>query len=333
MSLKELYEQDDICKIEEKFSLIKQDDAKHIYLGKYPLEPFRDGARGTFGGELISQGVLACWETVQDTQMSPHSMHSYFVKAGSIESPIRWEIQEISNGRNYSNRLGMGYQSHNNKLVYTIQVSFVKNNSEKDRYLLTQERKLHLQKKPQSFFYKYKGRLDDMNYIEHTHDFLQNVIPREFLEPTFNIDLNTQGGSELGFFVRFNDSEKAKNQLKTKITMLNYLSDSVYLGTLVKALGLPIVGHDFDTMDFFRVSLDHAVFYHDTDFDPLDWLFMDYRFSRLNNDRVLCQCSIFTMDGRMVASVVQEGLVHFKPQYIESIDKYSKGKEVEVAKL
>lgn len=338
MSLQDLYKQEDICKIEEKFTLIKQnvpdaDGKPQVYLGKYPLEPFRDGARGTYGGELICQGVLACWESVSDPEMSPHSMHSYFVKAGSIESPIRWEVQIINNGRNYANRLALGYQSHNNKLVYTIQVSFVKNNSYQTRLLLTNEAKLFLQKKPQAFFYKYKDQLQDLNYIEHTHEFIQNIIPREYLEPNYNIDLNLQGSQELGFFVRFNDHHHlAKNSLKTKITQLSYISDSLYLGTLVKALGLPIAGHHFDTLDFFRVSLDHSVYYHDIDFDPSNWLFLDYRFSRLNNDRVLCQCSVFTLEGKMVASIVQEGLVYFKQEYVDSIGEHLVKEEV-VAKL
>jgi acyl-CoA thioesterase II len=340
MSLKELYENNDISRIEEKFSLVHLPNPTdrsdfHIFQGKYPLEPFRDGARGTYGGEFASQGLMAAWESVKDPSMSPHSFHSYFVKAGSVESPIRWEVQEASNGKNYCNRLVQGYQSHTNKLVYTLQASFVKNNSYKSRELLTNESKLSMQKKPQQAFYKYKDILDDLNYVEHTHDLIQHIVPKEFFKQDLNLNLEERGNTEFGFFVRINDDlSKAKNQLKTKLSQVTYLSDSFYLGTLSKGLGLPIIGHHFDTLNFFRVSLDHSVYFHDVDFDPTEWLFLDYRFSRLNNDRVLCQCQIFTLKGEMVVSITQEGLVHFEKEFIESVKQASSNTKSEAgAKL
>lgn len=328
MSLEEVYDNDDICRIEEKFALIeiegKPTEGKviHNYIGKYPLEPFRDGGRGTYGGELVCQGILAAWASISDPDMSPHSMHSYFAKAGSDESPLRWEVQEINNGKRYANRLAMGYQSHTNVLVYIIQVSFVKHNSFEQRKQLTNEKRLKFQKQPQQFFYKYKDRLDDMNYIQHTHDFLLNIVPPEYLEPTYGVNFDTRGSSEFGFFVKFNDNlDNVKDLQKTKLTQLAYISDSFYLGTIIKALGLPIIGRKFDHFEFFRVSLDHAIYFHDNDYDPNEWLFIDYRFSNFNNDRVLCQCSIFTLQGKMVASIVQEGLVYFKDHFYNAIEE------------
>ena len=111
------------------------------------------------------------------------------------------------------------------------------------------------------------------------------------------------------------------------------MSDLFFLGTLAKGLGLPIAGHHFDTLNFFRVSLDHELFIHDIDFDPQQWMFIDYLFTSLNNDRVLCQVQYFTLEGKMVALVVQEALVYLGPKIIDSVRHNSAQSSTEVAKL
>ncbi|CAN3372206.1 hypothetical protein DIURU_004256 [Diutina rugosa] len=321
-----IYDNPNICKLEEKLDVIPGEPSDkpgfHNYVGKYPLQPPLDGARGVYGGEFVAQGTYAAWASVPDPEMSPHSLHSYFVKAGSSESPIRWEVQEISNTRNYANRLCHGYQSHTGKLCFTLQVSFVRNNNATRRNELGHRdgvQPLQIQRKPQAFFNKYKDRLESEPYFEHTHGLMQNYIPREFLQTDYNIDLKTRGNVEFGFFTKVNDNlDVAHNPVKAKITSMLFLSDSFWLATLAKALGLPIAGHHFDTVNYFRVSLDHQVYIHDTEFDPSQWMFIDYNFSTMRNDRVLCHCQYYTLEGKMVASVVQEALVYLGEKIIRS---------------
>lgn len=339
MSLEELYDNHEICKLEEKLLVKplepKDFDGREIktYIGKYPLEPVKyrskgnyefvgDGNGGTYGGELIAQAVQAGWESLKEPAvMSPHSLHTYFAKPGSHESAIRWEVQVISEGKTFASRIVQGFQLHNNVLVTVIQISFVKHNSIAHR-LSNNKRVLQLQKKPLEWFYKYKDILDDMNYFAHLHEFVENIVPPEFFQPTFGVDFNTNGNSELGYFVRFSDdNEKAVDLKRARYLQLTYLSDNFFLGTILKALGLPILGTKFDHLAFFRVSLDHSVYFHDDDFDPLDWLYVDYRFSNFTNDRTLAQCFIYTLSGKLVASVVQEGLIYLKDHFHDAIQE------------
>lgn len=335
-----IFDNPNICKIEEKFAITEEASTTpgtHTYLGKYPLQPPMAGARGTYGGELVTQGIYAAWASVPDPELSPHSLHSYFVKAGTEELPIRWQVQEISNSRNYANRYVQGFQLHNNKLLFTIQVSFVRNNSAAKRDQVGHKdgvKPLSMQRRPQGNFYKYKDELDSQPYFEHTHGLMHSYVPKEYLQAESNIDLRTRGNAEFGFFLKINDDlSKAQNPTKAKVGALAFMSDLFFLGTLAKGLGLPIAGHHFDTLNFFRVSLDHELFIHDIDFDPQQWMFIDYLFTSLNNDRVLCQVQYFTLEGKMVALVVQEALVYLGPKIIDSVRHNSAQSSTEVAKL
>lgn len=352
MSIAEIYENDNISKLEAKFALneVSHSGDRWVLEGKYPLQPFREDARGTYGGEFVSQGVLAAWATVKDADMSPHSLHSYFIKAGSRESPIRWEVQEINNGKNYANRMVQAYQGHSSTLVFTIQVSFTKNNHVKQRvaaYAAQEEQKLvaaeksgkavarskiHrpflFQRKPMHFFDKYSPNLDDMPFFEHTSGHLQHIIPPEFMSATQKADFDSTGNLEMGIFVRANDDlSLAKNPTKVRIIDLVYASDSFYLSCIINALGLGIPGNNVSEatrlLNFFRVSLDHSLYFHDLDFDPTDWLFLEFKFARMSNDRVLCKCYFFSRDGRHVCSVVQEALVFLTPTIMDKANEYN----------
>lgn len=333
MSLADIYENHEICRIEEKLEVlpVEQPEGKpgKTFIGKYPLEPVKyknrsgyeavnDGTGGTYGGEIIAAAIHATWASIENPDFSPHSVHSYFAKPGSHESPIRWEIQEINTGKSFASRSTTGYQLHSNVIVCNVQVSFVKNNSIEWRRA-NNKLLLQMQKKPQEYFFKYKDILDDMNYFAHLHDFVENIVPPDFFQPTYGLNFNEGGSQEFGYFVRFNDNnEKCKNLLKSRYAQLAYITDNFYLGVITKALGLPVLGSKFDHLDYLRISLDHSIYFHDTDFDPLEWMFVDFRFSNYNNDRTLAQCTVFTLEGKMIASVAQEALCVFKPHFHEA---------------
>lgn len=318
MSIAEVYD-NNVCKMEEKFSLKKISET--ILDGNYPLEPFREGARGTYGGEFVAQGILAAWETVDGPDYSPHSFHSYFLKAGSNESAMRWEVTKTSDGRNYCNRLVRCYQKHNNKLCFMLTASFTRNNSIRQRKLDYEANPgdkipFEFQRTPQYFFDKYYDQLDEMPYFEHTNGNLQHIIPPEYDSGMPSDFLSKETGlRDLGFFVRVNDDiSLAKNKLKAKLVGMAFASDSLYLSLLACSLGIQLKQEIFE---FFRVSLDHTVYYHDIEFDPTQWLFLDYRFSRMSNDRVLCQCQVFDKTGKMVVSIIQEALVVMPKKIID----------------
>lgn len=56
-----------------------------------------------FGGQVIAQAVLAAGHTV-DANRAVHSMHGYFLRAGDALKPITFEVDILRDGRSFSAR-------------------------------------------------------------------------------------------------------------------------------------------------------------------------------------------------------------------------------------
>jgi len=91
--------------------------------------------------------------------------------------------------------------------------------------------------------------------------------------------------------------------------LLTYASD-------YRLLGISMLPHraKFDRKNLQAASLDHAMwFYHDVDLN--DWLLYALDSPVASTSRGLNRGNFFTRDGKLVASVVQEGLIrHRKPK-------------------
>lgn len=313
-------------KLEEKFRLVPQHQGQ--FLGKHPLEPFAEGGRGSYGGDFVAQSLLAAWETVGDLQFQPHSLHGYFLKAGLAESVMRYEVENTSDGRNFCSRLVRCFQLHSNVLCFMLMVSFTKDNSvslRKQKFAqLPMEEQHHERAKvpfeflrqPLAVFDKYIDRLDELPTIQHTNDNLVHAIPPE----TFRVQKHERGTEpplkNFGLFARVNDDlTNAGNLMKARFVDLAFLSDSFYLGTMMRAVNVPLT--DSEAMNFFRVSLDHSICFHDSDFDPTEWMFIDYRFVRMSNDRILVNALFFSRDKRLVATVQQEAIAFLPMRVVQ----------------
>jgi acyl-CoA thioesterase II len=88
--------------------------------------------------------------------------------------------------------------------------------------------------------------------------------------------------------------------------MLAYQSDSWLLGSCTLAHGITWM-----TPGFQSASLDHAVWLHD-DFRIDDWLLYSCDSPWSGRGRGFNRGSIFTRDGRLVASAAQEGLIRVR---------------------
>ncbi|KAI5951865.1 hypothetical protein KGF54_004940 [Candida jiufengensis] len=312
-----------------KVKFIKEEGNKVIYQGVYPVEPFREGARGTYGGDFLSQGLNAAWESVGRENFQPHSLHSYFVKAGSNESLLRWEVLKISDTRNFANRIALAYQEHTNVLVFTLQASFTKDN---DLNVKEQEyQKLlksgsdikslpfNFKRSPNPKYFKFKDEVDDLPYFEHTNGNLAHAVPLDFFNKTKNFNINLIGDVELGMFVKFlDDYSLGEDKVKLSFLGLTFASDALWLATIIKAIGLPL---DKNESEFFRVSLDHILYFHDLNFDSSKWLYLDYRFISMGNNRILAVVNFYTLDGKCIATAIQEAYGFIPKRMVEESQK------------
>ncbi|MDA3041355.1 MAG: thioesterase family protein [Actinomycetota bacterium] len=81
------------------------DDVDH-FIGNSPAD--RD--RPVYGGQLLAQALMAAGATV-DSGRAPHSLHAYFVRSGSAHTPIDYRVERIRDGRGFSHRSVVAFQS------------------------------------------------------------------------------------------------------------------------------------------------------------------------------------------------------------------------------
>ncbi|CAK9435411.1 uncharacterized protein LODBEIA_P01380 [Lodderomyces beijingensis] len=173
------------------------------------------GARGSYGGDFLAQGSNACWESVGRDNFQPHSLHSYFVKAIQAESNLRWEVLKISDSRSFANRLAMAYQ--NDKLCFTLQVSFTKDNDLAKREKPTFKNwwppesrsslsPSTLEESPANGFTSLRTWLKSNSCTSTPTATLSISIPSHIFKDTKNFDQNKIAEQESGMFVKVLDN-------------------------------------------------------------------------------------------------------------------------------
>ncbi|MEQ8841161.1 MAG: thioesterase family protein [Acidimicrobiales bacterium] len=63
-----------------------------------------------YGGQVAAQGLWAAAQTVPEGYM-PHSLHTYFIRGGESDEPIRFEVDRIRDGRSFVTRRVVARQS------------------------------------------------------------------------------------------------------------------------------------------------------------------------------------------------------------------------------
>jgi acyl-CoA thioesterase-2 len=74
-----------------------------------------------FGGQLAAQALAAAGATVGGMR-PPHSLHSYFLRIGRPDLPITYSVERIRDGRSFSNRHVVASQDGN--AIFTMAASF-----------------------------------------------------------------------------------------------------------------------------------------------------------------------------------------------------------------
>ncbi len=74
-----------------------------------------------FGGQVVAQALRAAALTVPADRPA-HSLHSYFIRGGTIEEPIRYEVERLRDGRSFTTRQVVARQSGG--AILNLSVSF-----------------------------------------------------------------------------------------------------------------------------------------------------------------------------------------------------------------
>jgi len=259
------------------------------------------GWQRVFGGQVIGQALVAANRTVEGRMA--HSLHAYFLRAGDPAVPIIYEVDRIRDGGSFSTRRVVAIQ--HGHAIFSMAASFHKEEGGLEHQMampdvpppedLPSEAELKEQlidKLPEPV----KAYWQHERPIEIRPVDLSRYFSPETRDPSQQVWIKATG--DLG------------DDLALHQCVLAYASDFTLLDTALIAHGRFV----FDPA-LMLASLDHAIWFHES-FRADDWLLYAQDSPSSGAGRAFCRGTLFTRDGRLVASTAQEGLVRERrPKY------------------
>jgi acyl-CoA thioesterase-2 len=248
-----------------------------------------------FGGQVAAQALVAGARTVEPPR-SVHSLHSYFLLPGDTSVPIVYDVERMRDGRSFSTRRVVARQ--HGRAIYFMTVSF---------------------QVPEDGF-EHQDAMPEVPSPEDSPDMAEQFRRRSpehaetWLREWAALELRTVGDSREGGELPA-DGRPARSRLWVRVSgvldndelthkaAFTYASDMTLLGSSLVPHGVAISGPEVQS-----ASLDHTIWFH-RPFRADEWLLYDQVSPSASGARGLAIGRLFTEDGRLVASVAQEGLI------------------------
>ncbi len=262
-----------------------------IFRGRSPEGERR---QRVFGGQVAGQALVAAGRTVPEDR-PVHSLHAYFIRPGDPTTPLIYLVERVRDGRSFTTRRVTTIQ--HGKTIFTLSASFHR----------------------------------DEPGVEHA-DPMPDVPPPEAITPTAErmerlfgpsvrewyggnpIDIRHIG--PLSFEAERDPSLRTTRNMVwlradgelpddplLHVCLMTYASDMTLLDSVLLAHGLSWA--DGRTSG---ASLDHAMWFHGP-FRADRWLLYAQDSPVARGATGLARGEMYTSDGELVVSVVQEGLI------------------------
>ncbi|MCU6452509.1 acyl-CoA thioesterase II [Sphingomonas sp. A2-49] len=254
------------------------------------------GGRGrVFGGQVIAQALQAAQRSAEGKDA--HSLHAYFMRPGDENFPIVYRVTRDFEGRSFATRRVVASQQGQPILTMTASFQLPEDGLHHQSAMpdvpgpetLKSERELRLaiaDQVPEKFRDFFTRR---QNAIE-----MRPLHPRSWFAPEVRAPNNAAW---------FRVAAPIGDDPAVHRAALAYASDMALLATSMMPHGVNWLMPEMQT-----ASLDHALWIHEP-FRADEWLLYTTDSPWAGHARGMNRGSIFTADGRLVASVAQEGLI------------------------
>ncbi|MGE0879476.1 MAG: acyl-CoA thioesterase [Acidimicrobiia bacterium] len=251
-----------------------------------------------FGGQVAGQALVAATRTVDPwtaggLQRFVHSLHAYFLRPGDPNLPIVYTVDRIRDGRSFTTRRVVAIQ--HGKAIFNLQASFhvvepgldyqteMPENIPAPESLPTYRERMAPYRDQLGADYD-RERPIDIRYVDG--------VP---FEPPEHSSARRQ------VWMRADGTLQDDPTLHACI--VTWASDDTLLDTAILPHRKEWTGFNFQ-----MASLDHAMWFH-RPFRADEWLLYDQSTPSTSGARGLAFGSIYTRDGKLAVSVVQEGVI------------------------
>jgi acyl-CoA thioesterase-2 len=252
--------------------------------------------RQVYGGQAVGQALVAAQRTVPSDR-PVHSLHAYFILAGDPRTPITYRVERVRDGKSFTTRRCVGTQ--HDRAIFSLEASFQ----------IEEQGLEHAFPAPRAP--DPEGLPTKSAIAERFTAFLPPSAPA-LLAQTSGLDIrvvdpasyfSTELKAAAQQFIWFRVTGSLPDDQATHSAILAYLSDMTLLNTALIEHGRSI----FDTR-LQVASLDHALWIH-RPFRADEWLLYVQDSPAAAGARALTRGLLYTQDGRLIASVAQEGLI------------------------
>ena len=256
------------------------------------------GAPQVYGGQVLGQALRAASATVEAARVV-HSLHAYFLRRGDFNAPIVYQVDRSLDGHSFSNRRVVAIQ--HGEPIFNMTASF-------QVPATGLEHQVGMPEVPRP------EQLPDSSHPapellarlpERLRRFLEQPRPFEFrmVQP---MDLLRPRKAPPARQIWFRAAGKLPDGESLHRCLLAYVSDQFLLETAVLPHGESVLSRNI-----IMASIDHAMWFH----RPLrvdEWLLYALESPSASGARGFARAGVFSLDGRLVASTAQEGLVRIR---------------------
>jgi acyl-CoA thioesterase-2 len=274
-------------------SLALEKIERNLYRGHAPSE---FGGTRIFGGQIIGQALNAAYATVE-TRVC-HSLHAYFVRPGDARLPILYEVDAARDGSSFTTRrvaaIQDGQQILNLAASFQIVEDGVEHQSEMPEAPAPESLPEDFGGPPPPTVASTGPSIIRQRPIEMRHVHPQDYANPKKLPPAKMVWMRMR--MPIGADIR------------QQHAALGFASDMNLFETAMRPHGF-----FWSTQGLQSASLDHAVWFHQP-FDFHDWLLFVEDSPIAHAARGFVRGSVWSRDGKLVASIAQEGLLRYRGQ-------------------
>jgi acyl-CoA thioesterase-2 len=275
--------------------LLKQFELERLEVNLFRGESRDIGSPQVYGGQVLGQALMAASSTLP-AELVVHSLHAYFLRRGDFNLPIVYQVDRSRDGHSFSSRRVIAIQ--NGQQIFTFSASFQKPEQGFDH-------QVDMPKVPAP------EELPDWDrpspavastLPEKTQQYLARERPFQ-MRPVECVNLiRPEAGPPLQH-VWFKLVDRLPDDARLHRCLLAYMSDFGLLSTATRPHADAIGDNGL-----MMASIDHAMWFH-RDFRIDEWLLYVLESPSASGSRGFTRGSIYTRDGRLAASVAQEGLI------------------------
>ncbi|MGW6211021.1 acyl-CoA thioesterase [Streptomyces sp. NPDC055109] len=255
-----------------------------------------------FGGQVAAQALVAAGRTVPGDRHA-HSLHAYFLRAGDPGAPIVYTVDRIRDGRSFTTRRVVAVQ--HGQPIFHLSASF-------QTYEEGLEHQATMPPAPDpgtlptaaELLPRYADRFSGSDVLERLLETRESVDLRYVDPPPYGTVGEPREPRSQVWFRTNGKLDGAVDQPLLHVVLATYVSDMTLLDSVLLAHGRG----GWVTGDVVGASLDHAMWFH-RPFRADEWLLYDQESPSASGGRGLGQARIYTRDGRLAISVIQEGVV------------------------